>query len=298
MLFEEFTEGRAAAPFSVGDPVIITGDVEYQGRTGDVREIGRDGAFVVVDLYNYGPYSFHSSDVSYNDYADSEDELNEFALDDGDDPTEDYPCWDCGSTIFLHHTKLCDLAEPNAKRDLPAEPGTQYWTGEIPKGLAPIPGLAESTNEDSATKKLSGATPAPAPNPYLKDILMRHIDEVRHFVNTGYIDPTKPMFQELYEYFANEIPDSVRRNPARLERRIGDMIAPHAKFYAIAQSMNEQGVAEEEKVGNMPADKFDDAMARLKKLAGAGPLKTVWDPQKRVYKNVPTAVQPQTQPKK
>ena len=47
-----------------------------------------------------------------------------------------------------------------------------------------------------------------------------------------------------------------------------------------------------EKVGNMDADKFDDALARMKKLAGAGPLKTVWDPAKRVYRNMPTAVQP------
>jgi hypothetical protein len=98
--------------------------------------------------------------------------------------------------------------------------------------------------EGYTTKKLSGATPAPAPNPYLKDILIQHIDEVRHFVQTGYIDPTRPLFQELYEYFANEIPDSVRRNPGRLVRRIGDMIAPYAKFYAGTQNMNEQGVAE------------------------------------------------------
>jgi len=27
-------------------------------------------------------------------------------------------------------------------------------------------------------------------------------------------------------------------------------------------------------------------------LAGAGPMKTVYDPAKRVYRNVPTAVQP------
>jgi hypothetical protein len=33
-------------------------------------------------------------------------------------------------------------------------------------------------------------------------------------------------------------------------------------------------------------------MARLKQLAGAGPLKTVYDPEKRVYRNVPVAVQP------
>jgi hypothetical protein len=51
-------------------------------------------------------------------------------------------------------------------------------------------------------------------------------------------------------------------------------------------------VDEGEKVGNMDADAFDAAMARLKKLAGSGPMKTVYDPNKRVYRNVPTAVQP------
>lgn len=54
------------------------------------------------------------------------------------------------------------------------------------------------------------------------------------------------------------------------------------------------GVKEGEKVGNMDADRFDAAMARLKQLAGAGPMKTVYDPDKRVYRNVPTAVQPST----
>jgi hypothetical protein len=53
-----------------------------------------------------------------------------------------------------------------------------------------------------------------------------------------------------------------------------------------------------EKIGNMDADAFDDAISRLKKLAGAGPLRTVYDPNKRVYKNVPHAVQPVQQPKK
>jgi hypothetical protein len=47
-----------------------------------------------------------------------------------------------------------------------------------------------------------------------------------------------------------------------------------------------------DKIGGMDADAFDAAMARLKQLAGAGPLKTVWDPKKRVYRNMPTAVQP------
>jgi hypothetical protein len=53
-----------------------------------------------------------------------------------------------------------------------------------------------------------------------------------------------------------------------------------------------------EKIGNMDADAFDAALARMKKLAGAGPLRTVYDPARRVYKNVPHAVQPAQQPKK
>ena len=53
-----------------------------------------------------------------------------------------------------------------------------------------------------------------------------------------------------------------------------------------------------EKIGNMDADAFDDAISRLKKLAGQGPLRTVYDPARRVYKNVPHAVQPAQQPKK
>jgi hypothetical protein len=64
----------------------------------------------------------------------------------------------------------------------------------------------------------------------------------------------------------------------------------------------EQGVAEgnqEEKIGGRyDADDFDDMVSRLKKLAGAGPMKTVYDPDRRVYRNMPTAQQPAKQPKK
>ena len=42
----------------------------------------------------------------------------------------------------------------------------------------------------------------------------------------------------------------------------------------------------------------DKSVARLRHLAGIGPMKTVWDPARRVYKNVPTAQQPKVQPKK
>jgi hypothetical protein len=56
--------------------------------------------------------------------------------------------------------------------------------------------------------------------------------------------------------------------------------------------------AQEKIGGRHDADDFDDMVLRLKKLAGSGPMKTVWDPARRQYRNMPTAVQPPQQPKK
>ena len=39
-------------------------------------------------------------------------------------------------------------------------------------------------------------------------------------------------------------------------------------------------------------DEYDAMVARVKRLAGLGPMKTVYDPNKRQYRNMPTAVQP------
>ena len=61
----------------IGDPVIIGGNVEFRGKTGDVVEFGRDKNFVIVDLYNFGKHAFHASNVRYNDYADKEDYVDE-----------------------------------------------------------------------------------------------------------------------------------------------------------------------------------------------------------------------------
>ena len=63
-----------AEDLNIGDPVIITGNVQFKGKTGDIVDFGKNKRFVIVNLYNYGKHSFHSSDVSYNDYAESGDE--------------------------------------------------------------------------------------------------------------------------------------------------------------------------------------------------------------------------------
>jgi hypothetical protein len=39
-------------------------------------------------------------------------------------------------------------------------------------------------------------------------------------------------------------------------------------------------------------DEYDAMVARVKKLAGVGPMRTVYDPNKRQYRNMPTAQQP------
>lgn len=70
--------GESAKELNVGDPVIITGNVNFKGKTGDIDGFGKDKKFVIVNLYNYGRHSFHASDVSYNDYAD--EDLDEASL--------------------------------------------------------------------------------------------------------------------------------------------------------------------------------------------------------------------------
>ncbi len=64
-----------AEDLHIGDPVIITGNgIKFEGATGEIVDFGRDNRFVVVNLYNHGKHSFHSSDVSFNEYAGSDDE--------------------------------------------------------------------------------------------------------------------------------------------------------------------------------------------------------------------------------
>jgi len=66
----------------IGDPVIITGSVQFQGATGDIDSFGEGKRFVVVNLYNHGKHSFHSSDVSYNDYNHPDEEsTHDFDMD-------------------------------------------------------------------------------------------------------------------------------------------------------------------------------------------------------------------------
>jgi preprotein translocase subunit YajC len=76
--------GVTADQLNIGDEVIVTGKVKFSGATGRIADFGRDKAFVVVDLYNHGKHSFHSSDVEENLYAGSEEEEEELYHRDSD----------------------------------------------------------------------------------------------------------------------------------------------------------------------------------------------------------------------
>ena len=67
---------RTAEELEVGDVVEITGNVNHHGKTGEIDSFGEGKKFVIVNLYNGGKHSFHSSDVSEADlsFEDDEDE--------------------------------------------------------------------------------------------------------------------------------------------------------------------------------------------------------------------------------
>jgi hypothetical protein len=77
--------------------------------------------------------------------------------------------------------------------------------------------------------------------------------------------------------------------------RTGRYMISVEKAQELLSNMKE-GTDNEKIGGRYDADDFDDMVSRLKKLAGAGPMKTVYDPDRRVYRNMPTAQQPKKAP--
>jgi hypothetical protein len=121
------------------------------------------------------------------------------------------------------------------------------------------------------------------------DLLAKHgpekvgqaVDEVADFV--GDVD----------EIGSSDVSGWVRH----VEQMLGNMqegdISQLEKDVAAAPVAPIANMEAQEKIGGRhDADDFDDMVSRLKKLAGSGPMKTVYDPNTRRYKNVPVAQQP------
>jgi hypothetical protein len=183
----------------VGDPVVITGNVEFEGKTGDIVDFGQDKRFVVVNLYNHGRQSFHSSDVSYNDYAGS------------DDMDADYHDDDMLDEKSVSQAQFRTMAGAAHNPEFARKVGISQ---DVAKEF-------HSADKHSNYKKLPGRA-----------------TEGEQQKGADYRDPPEDKDPDQY------------------------------------------------------GDDYQAMVARVKKLAGLGPMKTVYDPNKRQYRNMPTAQQP------
>ena len=178
-----------AENLNVGDDVVISGDVKLNGATGVIDSFGQDKRFVVVDLYNHGRHSFHSSDVSANDY-------------DSDEHDDDV--------------------------------------------------LDEKSVSQAQFRTMAGA----AHNPEFARKVGISQDVAKEFNQADKKSNYKKLPARATE--GEQQPGADYRDPQEVDYD----------------------------------DEYDAMVARVKKLAGLGPMKTVYDPNKRVYRNMPTAVQP------
>ena len=174
----------------VGDlqGLVIFNRIKLISVEAHLNPIDQDKRFVVVDLYNHGRHSFHSSDVSANDYDNDEhdDDMAEGALDDS------------------NFGKSAALMTPSPQAAQQARDIVQQRADDNVISQAKIAGAVPITREGEQQK------------------------------GADYRDPKEVDYDGEYNAM----------------------------------------------------------VARVKKLAGLGPMKTVYDPNKRQYRNMPTAVQP------
>ena len=122
-----------------------------------------------------------------------------------------------------------------------------------------------------------------------KDYDFEHPDSPEQDMAEGTQSTTWVVHYDYGPHQSNEVKvkasseDDARAKAVRWAKNHG-----HSSIMINRASPAEQGVAENEKIGGRhEPEEFDAMLGRLKKLAGQGELKTVWDPIKRVYKNVP-----------
>jgi hypothetical protein len=210
---EDVAEGvmYGAENLNVGDDVIVSGDVELNGATGVIDSFGQDKRFVVVDLYNHGRHSFHSSDVSANDYDNDEHD------DDMAEATDDKPDMDYDTTIALELDSMLNN-------------GVDYIKA-------------------------------------VKLVAKKHNTHPQYVV-------------DAYESWGSFDHDDT------FDRIDHDMSE------GVAEGEQQKGADYRDPKEVDYDDEYDAMVARVRKLAGLGPMKTVYDPAKRVYRNMPTAQQP------
>ena len=375
---ESVAEGvmHGAENLHVGDDVVITGDVELNGATGVIDSFGQDKRFVVVNLYNHGKHSFHSSDVSANDYDNDEhdDDMAEGTLDEAvgmiikgaaisgpdDQDIADRIAARTGGRVDSgsrgHHILITypttqdramaavkirkmfpgiELYKSGGNRNAIDEQGVAegMWDQhqsipELEKAIENLimgyKGGINLTDKGRAQLLLSinKGKRILAKKKQQQDMAEGGIatvgwpDEGNHTgnnppVSIGGVSMPQLSVGDQVKYFGDKatvVGLSQDRKRARIrmpDRHItqnvdtADLTRLGQGDYANKKPL--PGVAEGEQQKGADYrdpkevdydDEYDAMVARVKKLAGLGPLKTVYDPNKRQYRNMPTAVQP------
>jgi len=244
----------------VGDDVIVSGDVNLKGATGVIDSFGQDKRFVVVDLYNHGRHSFHSSDVSANDYDNDEhdDMLDEKSVSQAQFRTM------AGAAHNPEFARKVGISQDVAQEFNQADKKSNYKK------------LPARANE--------GGVGSGRPDPTVWDTSPGKVGRVEKTA-TGlrhHADPSR---------YGGTIPEpehdklltpQERWRMDKITQPIDDMAEGEQKPGADYRDPKEVDYD----------DEYDAMVARVKKLAGLGPMKTVYDPNRRVYRNMPTAQQP------
>jgi len=114
--------------------------------------------------------------------------------------------------------------------------------------------------------------------------------------NTGHksIDQIEYEDERAVDAMVKRAKQSVIDREARAKKQSDriEPVQPKWKNRDTDQDLEEARKKRKEPEVDYDAD-YDAMVARVKKLAGLGPMKTVYNPARRVYKNVPTADQPQ-----
>lgn len=146
-----------------------------------------------------------------------------------------------------------------------------------------VPPKTLSQKYDDLNKKLDQLQPAPpakVPRPGRAAADQRRLDQAQASVLKDVVPLSPAERDRLRPVDANKVRQSeLNKEPPDLSN--------------VRPGIDEQSRKKrKEPEVDYDAIDHDKSVARLRHLAGLGPMKTVYDPNKRVYKNVPTAVQP------
>jgi len=197
--------------------------------------------------------------------------------------------------------------EPEAKTDKTIQPssgsvGTPAWA-TLPDQAKPPP-----AEEPSAMKSTAAQLTAPKPQQDPMAAMTQRIqqgdqsitDKVTGQQSLGF-EPTGNVLEPVIPQQQNPKFAAAKANASDVDPRyyadIAKRVAGSPEEFRSAMGGVKEGEQKpgEDYIDPEEADygpEYQDMVSRVKKLAGLGPLKTVYDPNKRVYRNVPTADQP------